>query len=188
MVAGTKYRGQFEERIKAVMDEIKRSKNVILFIDELHTIVGPAQPRRDGCVQHLQAGVVSRRDAVHRRDHAQRIPQIHREGQRAGPALPVREGRGAVGRGHDPHSQGHTLQIRGHHKRSSRTRPSRRRPSSRTATSPAVFCPTRPSTSWTRPVRGPASPRQPPAGHRGRQQGDRIRLRAEGRGDLAAAL
>ncbi len=40
MVAGTKYRGQFEERIKAVMDEIKRSKNVIIFIDELHTIVG----------------------------------------------------------------------------------------------------------------------------------------------------
>jgi ATP-dependent Clp protease ATP-binding subunit ClpC len=40
MVAGTKYRGQFEERIKAVMDEIRRSKNVLLFIDELHTIVG----------------------------------------------------------------------------------------------------------------------------------------------------
>src|SRR5882757_3812343 len=40
MVAGTKYRGQFEERIKAVMDEIKRAKNVIIFIDELHTIVG----------------------------------------------------------------------------------------------------------------------------------------------------
>src|SRR4030088_1632076 len=40
MVAGTKYRGQFEERIKAVMEEIRRSKNIILFIDELHTIVG----------------------------------------------------------------------------------------------------------------------------------------------------
>jgi ATP-dependent Clp protease ATP-binding subunit ClpC len=40
MVAGTKYRGQFEERIKAVMEEIKRVGNVILFIDELHTIVG----------------------------------------------------------------------------------------------------------------------------------------------------
>jgi ATP-dependent Clp protease ATP-binding subunit ClpC len=40
MVAGTKYRGQFEERIKAVMEEIKRAKNVILFVDELHTIVG----------------------------------------------------------------------------------------------------------------------------------------------------
>lgn len=40
MVAGTKYRGQFEERIKAVMDEIRRTRNVLLFIDELHTIVG----------------------------------------------------------------------------------------------------------------------------------------------------
>ncbi len=40
MVAGTKYRGQFEERIKAVMDEIRRAQNVIIFIDELHTIVG----------------------------------------------------------------------------------------------------------------------------------------------------
>lgn len=40
MVAGTKYRGQFEERIKAVMNEVKRSKNVILFIDEFHTLVG----------------------------------------------------------------------------------------------------------------------------------------------------
>ena len=40
MVAGTKYRGQFEERIKAVMDEIRRARNIILFIDELHTIVG----------------------------------------------------------------------------------------------------------------------------------------------------
>ena len=40
MVAGTKYRGQFEERIKAVMDEIRKSKDTIIFIDELHTIVG----------------------------------------------------------------------------------------------------------------------------------------------------
>ncbi len=40
MVAGTKYRGQFEERIKAVMEEIKRSRDVIIFIDELHTLVG----------------------------------------------------------------------------------------------------------------------------------------------------
>ncbi len=40
MVAGTKYRGQFEERIKAVMSEVKRAKNVILFIDEIHTLVG----------------------------------------------------------------------------------------------------------------------------------------------------
>ncbi|MBM4016620.1 MAG: ATP-dependent Clp protease ATP-binding subunit, partial [Planctomycetes bacterium] len=40
MVAGTKYRGQFEERIKAVMTEVRRAKNIVLFIDELHTLVG----------------------------------------------------------------------------------------------------------------------------------------------------
>jgi len=40
MVAGTKYRGQFEERIKAVMTEVRRAKNVILFVDEMHTLVG----------------------------------------------------------------------------------------------------------------------------------------------------
>ena len=40
MIAGAKYRGDFEERIKAAIDEVKKSKNTILFIDELHTIVG----------------------------------------------------------------------------------------------------------------------------------------------------
>jgi len=40
MVAGTKYRGQFEERIKAVMQEVRKAKTIILFIDELHTLVG----------------------------------------------------------------------------------------------------------------------------------------------------
>ena len=40
LVAGTKYRGQFEERMKAVMNELEKSADVILFIDELHTIVG----------------------------------------------------------------------------------------------------------------------------------------------------
>ncbi|MEK7449278.1 MAG: ATP-dependent Clp protease ATP-binding subunit, partial [Planctomycetota bacterium] len=40
MVAGTKYRGQFEERIKALMNEVRKTKNIILFIDELHTLVG----------------------------------------------------------------------------------------------------------------------------------------------------
>ena len=40
MVAGTKYRGDFEERIKAVVDEVTNSKNIILFFDEVHTIIG----------------------------------------------------------------------------------------------------------------------------------------------------
>ena len=72
MVAGTKYRGQFEERIKAVMDEIRRTKNVILFIDELHTIVGAgsAEGAMDAS-QHHQAGTQPRRTAVRRRDHAE---------------------------------------------------------------------------------------------------------------------
>jgi ATP-dependent Clp protease ATP-binding subunit ClpA len=40
LVAGTKYRGQFEERMKAVMNELEKSPDVILFIDEIHTIIG----------------------------------------------------------------------------------------------------------------------------------------------------
>lgn len=44
LVAGTKYRGQFEERIKAILNELARNKNIILFIDELHTIVGAGNP------------------------------------------------------------------------------------------------------------------------------------------------
>ena len=40
VVAGTKYRGQFEERIKAILDELRGNKNVIIFIDEIHTMVG----------------------------------------------------------------------------------------------------------------------------------------------------
>ena len=46
MVAGTKYRGEFEERIKKVMEEVKKAGNVILFIDELHTIVGAGRDRK----------------------------------------------------------------------------------------------------------------------------------------------
>ena len=40
MVAGTKYRGQFEERVKAILEELRNNKNIIIFIDEIHTIVG----------------------------------------------------------------------------------------------------------------------------------------------------
>ncbi len=45
MIAGAKYRGEFEERLKAVMKEIKEDGNIILFIDELHTIIGAGQQK-----------------------------------------------------------------------------------------------------------------------------------------------
>ena len=91
MVAGTKYRGQFEERIKAVMDEIRRTKNVILFIDELHTIVGAGSAEGAMDASNIIKPALSRGEiAMHRRDHAQRVSQIHREGRRARASLPDR--------------------------------------------------------------------------------------------------
>ena len=61
MVAGAKYRGDFEERIKAAIDEVKKSKNTILFIDELHTIVGAgaAEGSADAAniLKHLQEAI-----------------------------------------------------------------------------------------------------------------------------------
>ena len=72
MVAGTKYRGEFEERIKNTINEVKKAGNVILFIDELHTIVGAGlslihisapgrEPRRKGRCPRC--------DAAHRRSY-----------------------------------------------------------------------------------------------------------------------
>jgi ATP-dependent Clp protease ATP-binding subunit ClpC len=69
IVAGTKYRGQFEERLKAIMKELTENPNIIVFIDELHTLVGAGSAEglaRRG--QHPQAGALARRDPLHRRD------------------------------------------------------------------------------------------------------------------------
>ena len=78
MVAGTKYRGQFEERIKAVMDEIRRAKNVILFIDELHTIVGAGSA--EGAMDAsniIKPALESGRATVCGSDDAERVSQVH---------------------------------------------------------------------------------------------------------------
>ena len=58
LVAGTKYRGEFEERLKKIMDEIRQAGNVILVIDEVHTLIGCwCSRRRDRCCKHSQASL-----------------------------------------------------------------------------------------------------------------------------------
>ena len=96
IVAGTKYRGQFEERLKAIMKELTDNPNIIVFIDELHTLVGAGSAEglaRRG--QHPQAGALARRDPLHRRDDAGRVPEVHREGSLARAPLPGDQGRSA---------------------------------------------------------------------------------------------
>ncbi len=62
MIAGAKYRGDFEERIKAVMDEVKNSNDIILFIDELHTIVGAGQAEGSADAANILKPALARGD------------------------------------------------------------------------------------------------------------------------------
>ena len=91
IVAGTKYRGQFEERLKTIMKELIENPNIIVFIDELHTLVGAGSAEGSlDAANILKPALVARRDPVHRRDHAGRVPQVHREGPLARAPLPGR--------------------------------------------------------------------------------------------------
>ena len=161
MVAGTKYRGQFEERIKAVMDEIRRTKNVILFIDELHTIVGagsaegamdainiikPALSR--GEMQCVGATTLNEYRKYIEKDAAleRRFQQVKVEAPSVEEAILI--------------SERSAREIRSApqgalHRRSARAGREAQRPLPHRALS----CPTRPSTSWTRPARARASAR-----------------------------
>ena len=104
LVAGAKYRGEFEERLKAVLKEIQERDDIILFIDELHTVVGAgaAEGAMDAS-QHAQADAGARRAAPHRGDHPGRVPEAYREGRRSRAPLPAGGGRAADGRGHHLH-------------------------------------------------------------------------------------
>jgi hypothetical protein len=80
IVAGTKYRGQFEERLKTIMKELMENQNSIIFIDELHTLVGAGSAEGSlDAANILKPASITRRNPVHRRHHARRISQVDRK-------------------------------------------------------------------------------------------------------------
>ena len=101
LLAGTRYRGDFEERLKAVMKEIENYPGAILFIDEIHTVIG-AGATSGGAMDAsnlLKPALAVGQRALHRLDHLQGVPPALREGSRARPPLPEDRREGAVGRG-----------------------------------------------------------------------------------------
>ena len=159
LVAGSRYRGDFEERLKKVLKEIRTRGDIIMFIDEIHTLVGCRCRRgRHRRGVHPQADAGPRRAADHRCHHARRVPQVPGEGRRAGAALPAGAGGRADRGAHHRDPQGAARPLRGAPPRlDHRRRAGRRRRVSPTATSATGSCPTRPSTSSTRPARACAS-------------------------------
>ena len=100
LLAGTRYRGDFEERLKQVVKEIEAHPNAILFIDEIHTVIG-AGATSGGAMDAsnlLKPALAQRHAALHRLDHLQGVPPALREGPRAGPPLPEDRRQRAVGR------------------------------------------------------------------------------------------
>lgn len=78
MVAGSKYRGEFEERIKNVIDEVREDGNILLFIDELHTIIGAggAEGAMDAS-NILKPAMARGGDSDHRCYHSGRVPEAY---------------------------------------------------------------------------------------------------------------
>ena len=96
IVAGTKYRGQFEERLKGILKELKESKDLIVFIDEIHSLIGAGSAEGSLDAANILKPALSRGEiSLHRRDDAQGIPQVHREGPLAAAPLPGHPGQPA---------------------------------------------------------------------------------------------
>jgi hypothetical protein len=104
MVAGTMLRGMFEDRIQNVIREIKERPNLILFVDEAHTMVGAGSCARRavGRGERVQVSARARRGAHDRRNHAQRVQGVHPGRRGAVAPLPDGARRGAVDRGNTP--------------------------------------------------------------------------------------
>ena len=89
IVAGTKYRGQFEERLKGILKELKESKDIIVFVDEIHSLIGAGSAEGSLDAANILKPALSRGEvALHRRHDDQGVPQVHREGPLAPAPLP----------------------------------------------------------------------------------------------------
>ncbi len=122
LVAGSRYRGDFEERLKKVLKEIRTRGDIILFIDELHTLVGAGAAEGAIDAASILKPMLARGGAAdHRRHHPRRVPQAPGEGRRPRAPVPAHQGRGALGRPHhrDPQGPARSLRVAppGHHHR-----------------------------------------------------------------------
>jgi hypothetical protein len=147
MVAGAKCRGEFEERLKAVLSEIQAAAGeIIVFIDELHTLVGAGKAEGAMDASNMLKPALARGEL-----HCVGAATLdeyrkHIEGRRLGAALQPVFVSEPIGRGHDLDPARHQGEVRAAPRGAyHRQRWSRRRPC-RTAISPTVFCPTRRST------------------------------------------